>query len=131
VIYGKDAFSDLHFMDKLMPAKAAGNWEDLKGFLDEVEGNGHTPVVEQASTLPLKESVEEGGQDAHPTREVDTRRSEAVEVILNVPRLPSGELRYCKQRISVGGDIWVSGFASVDCWTVAVPEAEGTITGRV
>jgi 5-methyltetrahydrofolate--homocysteine methyltransferase len=35
VIYGKDAFADLHFMDKLMPAKAAGNWDDVKGFLDE------------------------------------------------------------------------------------------------
>ena len=88
VIYGKDAFSDLDFMDKLMPAKAAGNWEDLKGFLDEVEGNGHTPVVEQASTLPLKESVEEGGQDAHPTREVDTKRSEAVAIDIERPTPP-------------------------------------------
>ncbi|HEY9660958.1 MAG TPA: dihydropteroate synthase, partial [Allocoleopsis sp.] len=30
VVYGKDAFSDLHFMDKLMPAKSEGNWDDLK-----------------------------------------------------------------------------------------------------
>ncbi|MGD1908798.1 MAG: methionine synthase, partial [Leptolyngbyaceae cyanobacterium] len=36
VVYGKDAFSDLHFMDKLMPAKADSNWDDLQGFLDEV-----------------------------------------------------------------------------------------------
>lgn len=35
VIYGKDAFADLHFMDKLMLAKANNNWDDLKGFLDE------------------------------------------------------------------------------------------------
>ncbi|HEY9605201.1 MAG TPA: methionine synthase [Allocoleopsis sp.] len=88
VVYGKDAFSDLHFMDKLMPAKVAGKWDDLKGFLDEVEENGHTPLVEQASTLPLKESVEEGGQDAHPTREVDTRRSEAVAVDIERPTPP-------------------------------------------
>ena len=45
VVYGKDAFSDLHFMDKLMPAKAAENWDDLQGFLDELhaaEQNGKT-----------------------------------------------------------------------------------------
>ncbi len=35
VVYGKDAFSDLHFMDKLMSAKAAEKWDDIKGFLDE------------------------------------------------------------------------------------------------
>jgi 5-methyltetrahydrofolate--homocysteine methyltransferase len=34
VIYGKDAFSDLHFMDKLMPAKAENKWDDFSGFLD-------------------------------------------------------------------------------------------------
>ncbi|MDY6941248.1 MAG: methionine synthase, partial [Cyanobacteriota bacterium] len=31
VVYGKDAFSDLNFMDKLMPAKSKNNWDDLKG----------------------------------------------------------------------------------------------------
>ncbi|NJN04497.1 MAG: methionine synthase, partial [Leptolyngbyaceae cyanobacterium RM1_1_2] len=36
VVYGKDAFSDLHFMDKLMPAKAESVWDDLQGFLNEV-----------------------------------------------------------------------------------------------
>ncbi|MGA1622160.1 MAG: methionine synthase, partial [Synechocystis sp.] len=29
VIYGKDAFADLHFMDKLMPAKQSENWDDF------------------------------------------------------------------------------------------------------
>ncbi len=32
VIYGKDAFADLHFMDALMPAKKANQWDNLKGF---------------------------------------------------------------------------------------------------
>lgn len=40
VIYGKDAFSDLHFMDKLMPAKQGGQWDDLNGFLGEESSNG-------------------------------------------------------------------------------------------
>ena len=84
VVYGKDAFSDLHFMDKLMPAKAASQWDDLQGFLDEVEKNGHETLVGQASSLP----VEEGGHPAHPTREVDTRRSEAVAVDIERPTPP-------------------------------------------
>ncbi|MFM5896404.1 MAG: vitamin B12 dependent-methionine synthase activation domain-containing protein, partial [Dolichospermum sp.] len=84
VIYGKDAFSDLHFMDKLMPAKIAGNWDDIQGFLDEVnEENGHEAVGEK------------GGQDAHPTidntdikKEVDTRRSDFVAVDIERPKPP-------------------------------------------
>jgi 5-methyltetrahydrofolate--homocysteine methyltransferase len=84
VVYGKDAFSDLHFMDKLMPAKAVGNWDDLQGFLDEVEENGHQPIVGQVSHLPEKK----GGQDADSTIEVDTRRSEAVAVDIERPTPP-------------------------------------------
>ncbi|MCC5665286.1 methionine synthase [Nostoc sp. CHAB 5784] len=82
VVYGKDAFSDLHFMDKLMPAKAAGNWEDLQGFLDEVETaelstNGHkepkATTAEETSTEP---------------KEVDTRRSDAVAIDIERPTPP-------------------------------------------
>ena len=34
VIYGKDAFTDLRFMDKYMEAKKKNKWDNLKGFLD-------------------------------------------------------------------------------------------------
>ncbi|MEH1907816.1 methionine synthase [Nostoc sp.] len=83
VVYGKDAFSDLHFMDKLMPAKAAGNWEDLQGFLNEVE----TPEV---PTNGHKESVTttaEQTTSAEP-KEVDTRRSDAVAIDIERPTPP-------------------------------------------
>ncbi|MEP0856746.1 methionine synthase [Trichocoleus sp. DQ-U1] len=83
VIYGKDAFSDLHFMDKLMPAKSAGNWDDLQGFLDEVEENGHAPIIEEASRVPLENST----QEAQPV-EVDKRRSEAVAIEIERPIPP-------------------------------------------
>ncbi|MBG1262333.1 methionine synthase [Nostoc commune] len=82
VVYGKDAFSDLHFMDKLMPAKVAGNWEDLQGFLNEVETaevstNGHKqPKVTTAEEI-----------SAEP-KEVDTRRSEAVAIDIERPTPP-------------------------------------------
>jgi 5-methyltetrahydrofolate--homocysteine methyltransferase len=93
VIYGKDAFSDLHFMDKLMPAKVANNWDDLQGFLDEVEENGHKPTGNQSSQLSSQveeKQAEKGGQDAHPTRErqEDTRRSDAVAADINRPMPP-------------------------------------------
>ncbi|MEH1995967.1 methionine synthase [Nostoc sp.] len=82
VVYGKDAFSDLHFMDKLMPAKATNNWEDLQGFLNEVETaevstNGHKE--------PKAKTAEE--TSAEP-KVVDTRRSEAVAVDIERPTPP-------------------------------------------
>ncbi|MBW4632854.1 MAG: methionine synthase [Iphinoe sp. HA4291-MV1] len=83
VVYGKDAFSDLHFMDKLMPAKAASQWDDLRGFLNEtaetaqVSGNGHKQ--------PVAEAVEEKSPEP---KEVDTRRSEAVAVDIERPTPP-------------------------------------------
>ena len=36
VIYGRDAFADLRFMDALMEAKAAGRWDDQLGFRDGI-----------------------------------------------------------------------------------------------
>ncbi|MEB3235893.1 MAG: methionine synthase, partial [Cyanobacteriota bacterium] len=43
VVYGRDAFADLRFMDALMEAKKAGQWDDLGGFLGSIpEGLGLT-----------------------------------------------------------------------------------------
>jgi 5-methyltetrahydrofolate--homocysteine methyltransferase len=84
VIYGKDAFSDLHFMDKLMPAKQQNKWDNLKGFLDE-----WAEAESVAQELASSSNGTENGKGAKPTKEeppkiIDTRRSEAVEV--NIPR---------------------------------------------
>ncbi|MBD2439465.1 methionine synthase [Nostoc sp. FACHB-110] len=83
VVYGKDAFSDLHFMDKLMPAKAAGNWDDLQGFLDEVSDepettNGKSKALTEDTPHPTPHTL-------HP---IDTRRSEAVDVNIERPTPP-------------------------------------------
>jgi 5-methyltetrahydrofolate--homocysteine methyltransferase len=49
VIYGRDAFSDLRFMDALAEAKQAGHWDDLKGFLQDIPaGLGLTPEADPA-----------------------------------------------------------------------------------
>jgi 5-methyltetrahydrofolate--homocysteine methyltransferase len=82
VVYGKDAFSDLHFMDKLMPAKAAGNWEDLQGFLNEVET---AEVSTNGNKEPKATTVE---QTSAEPKEVDTRRSEAVAIDIERPTPP-------------------------------------------
>jgi 5-methyltetrahydrofolate--homocysteine methyltransferase len=81
VIYGKDAFSDLHFMDKLMPAKGAGEWDDLQGFLNEVDEtstNGHKESVAE---------VKEAEVSVEPAV-IDTRRSEDVAVDIERPTPP-------------------------------------------
>ncbi len=104
VVYGKDAFSDLHFMDKLMPAKSVGNWDDLQGFLDEAngsQGNGHVEGsngksemaaqdLTSADSVPQSNRAETNGKtQAEPAipaqpEEEDTRRSEAIEA--DIPR---------------------------------------------
>ncbi|AFZ18623.1 methionine synthase [Allocoleopsis franciscana] len=84
VVYGKDAFSDLHFMDKLMPAKAASKWDDLKGFLDEID------EIATATTNGHKESVTEAKEAKDLTEPVviDTQRSEAVAIDIERPTPP-------------------------------------------
>ncbi|MDY7023761.1 MAG: methionine synthase, partial [Cyanobacteriota bacterium] len=92
VIYGKDAFSDLHFMDKLMPAKSSEKWDDVKGFLDELaeengkssNGNGHQ---DKLTEFPAEE-VTIGATEPTTPKVIDTRRSEVVEINIERPTPP-------------------------------------------
>jgi len=90
VVYGKDAFADLHFMDKLMPAKAEENWNDLQGFLDEVDDS---PVEESNGQQPFegenrdKIFVDEVSKPAEPAV-IDTKRSEEVALDIKRPQPP-------------------------------------------
>ncbi|MCM1984044.1 methionine synthase [Lyngbya confervoides] len=81
VIYGKDAFADLHFMDKLMPAKQSGNWDDAQGFLDTATRPGDP--VEEIRIAPPPPFPE---QDK--PKIIDIRRSEAVAVNIDRPTPP-------------------------------------------
>ncbi|WP_035992473.1 methionine synthase [Leptolyngbya sp. KIOST-1] len=92
VVYGKDAFSDLHFMDKLMPAKAEGNWDDLKGFLDEAEGTHPYPSRSgtEASNIQTVDAATDQPSThppIHPSTP-DTTRSEAVDPTIPRPTPP-------------------------------------------
>jgi 5-methyltetrahydrofolate--homocysteine methyltransferase len=84
VIYGKDAFADLHFMDKLMPAKKQGKWDDLQGFADEKEENA---LREQYIKEKL-EAKESRKADKNEPKIIDTKRSEAVTLDINRPTPP-------------------------------------------
>ncbi|GBL15520.1 methionine synthase [Microcystis aeruginosa NIES-1211] len=86
VIYGKDAFSDLHFMDKLMPAKAGGQWDDSKGFLAEFAEAEKTPVVAEELEVNPDTIFTDGTLDKELV--IDTRRSEAVAVDIPRPTPP-------------------------------------------
>lgn len=84
VIYGKDAFSDLTFMDKLMSAKKAGKWEDYRGFLDEFAEDETITTNGQSQQSPPQPDQPE----PDTPKVVDTRRSEAIAVDIERPTPP-------------------------------------------
>ncbi|PAX51886.1 methionine synthase [Brunnivagina elsteri] len=84
LVYGKDAFSDLNFMDKLMPAKAASSWDNLAGFSGEFVSENDVVFKEvDAEKLAAKKD-----KKVDDSREKDTRRSEAVEIEIQRPTSP-------------------------------------------
>lgn len=85
VVYGKDAFSDLHFMDKLMPAKATSSWDDFSGFSGDFSTENDVVFKDvDAEKLAAKEARKK----ADETREIDTNRSEAVDINIDRPQPP-------------------------------------------
>ncbi|MEM7796328.1 MAG: methionine synthase [Cyanobacteria bacterium P01_C01_bin.118] len=87
VIYGKDAFADLTFMDRLMPAKKEESWQDAKGFIgDYAQYNKKgRKAIERA------EAELNGGTKKEKKKEpevIDTNRSEAVEIDIPRPKPP-------------------------------------------
>lgn len=83
VIYGKDAFADLHFMDRLMSAKAAGQWDDRQGFLD-----GSPASTSEDVTTPAIAPEATSAPEPERPEVVDTCRSEAVAVDIPRPTPP-------------------------------------------
>jgi 5-methyltetrahydrofolate--homocysteine methyltransferase len=83
VVYGKDAFSDLHFMDKLMPAKAASQWDDVQGFLNET---ADAVVTSEETTDDSKPAAPIAASETLAV--IDTRRSEAIDLAISRPTPP-------------------------------------------
>lgn len=83
VIYGRDAFADLRFMDALMEAKAAGDWDDLQGFLGTIpEGLGiaspEPPAEESAKADGAIDAVAIFPKESTVSVEPNDQRSTAV-----------------------------------------------------
>ncbi|WP_055074751.1 methionine synthase [Pseudanabaena sp. 'Roaring Creek'] len=86
VIYGKDAFSDLNFMDKYMPAKAEGKWEDGKGFLDENLALDEVAETAESTTTAAEDKAKK--EVALAERYLDIGRSDAVATDISRPTPP-------------------------------------------
>jgi 5-methyltetrahydrofolate--homocysteine methyltransferase len=88
VIYGKDAFADLTFMDRYMPAKAETQWKDEEGFLGEFAqfNQKGRNAIEQAER-ELNGDAPEKPESTEP-EVIDTVRSQAVDVDIPRPVAP-------------------------------------------
>ena len=102
VVYGRDAFADLRFMDALMDAKSRGRWDDQQGFLDgPPEGLGvalglkDKPAADAEATGAAEASAEAlNGKDSGPEAEANSATvplaapsRERSEVVLAEPAL--------------------------------------------
>jgi 5-methyltetrahydrofolate--homocysteine methyltransferase len=86
VVYGKDAFADLNFMDVLMPAKTANQWQDEEGFIGDFAKHNKRgrQAIDQAE-------LELNGPPKPKSNEpdvIDLVRSEAVTLDLDRPTPP-------------------------------------------
>ena len=83
VIYGKDAFTDLRFMDAYLKAREAHRWDHRQGFLDGIPP-GVGLVAEDATAQPDQGAPPSGARasgnnaTAEPTAKASTDRSAVV-----------------------------------------------------
>lgn len=79
MIYGRDAFADLRFMDALMDAKTAGRWDDHAGFLDGApEGLGLGDPAAPAAAAEEDTAVSPNAVQAEAPPAASEERSAAV-----------------------------------------------------
>ncbi len=89
VVYGKDAFSDLNFMDAYMPAKAGGQWDNTKGFLN---GHGGAFAIAYSANSADEAKIEKSstGEESKSKEDLpeDIVRSEVVAADIPRPTPP-------------------------------------------
>lgn len=76
VIYGRDAFADLRFMDAYVVARDAGQWDNQRGFLAGApEGLG---LEDRSGELPVGETAEAAAPDVAASSEHQPSAAEAA-----------------------------------------------------
>ena len=77
VVYGRDAFADLRFMDALMEAKGQDNWSNTGGFL---EGTPQGVGLDESGAEETSSNSSTAAKEVakQPQAPVSTERSEAV-----------------------------------------------------
>ena len=78
VVYGRDAFADLRFMDALMDAKGQDGWSNTGGFLNGAPDG--VDLVDTVESVDASVSASDANGDApvQPAAPVSTERSDAV-----------------------------------------------------
>ncbi|MCP4973851.1 MAG: methionine synthase, partial [Prochlorococcus sp.] len=83
VIYGKDAFTNLRFMDSYVSAKANEQWDDQKGFLEStpegvsIGGESVASINSSAASTDTAATSDKPSKD-HQTANKNTNRSSKV-----------------------------------------------------
>ena len=86
VIYGRDAFADLRFMDAYVAAREADQWDNRRGFLAGAPaGLGLEDGAAEASSEPPAGTTE---QDAPPTADADATQAAAPQDSSRSERVP-------------------------------------------
>jgi 5-methyltetrahydrofolate--homocysteine methyltransferase len=91
VMYGRDAFADLRFMDALMEAKSAGRWDNHQGFLDgPPEGLqwGEQPVSPGQEAAPETTPTAASNSEPAPPQQTVAISTERSETVPEEPTLP-------------------------------------------
>ena len=82
VIYGKDAFTDLRFMEAYVEAIKLGKWDNFKGFLDEVpEGlllGSFSPNIDSQAVKSLTKDSDTNSSKLAPELNINTSRSKII-----------------------------------------------------
>ena len=101
VIYGRDAFTDLRFMDAYVEAQQADSWDNVRGFLngtpDGISLGGETGGEDDSAMSPSASETETNQDNAAASEPISRERSatvpeeEAVQPVFQGSKVLQGE----------------------------------------